>query len=271
MGNYYTRTIRIYPKSIGQILDKEAISKSIVDSALLDYELNVLNNEENEYLDYCFSSKRGSGDFGIDLSEVDVWEIQGGDGTKISLNANRIIDGFGLFFFRFDEIEIKGDISKLEDLIHDIFPRYDSKYQDFPMKKINEVYRYEVNGIYNAGSYYQIGNKENRINYLNRAEFLKLKGEYNSLEGCLISSYQTENLMKVYQRLRNFEMSVKQDEEFYLGLDYLQLNYQGRAVFQIKSNFSNQYQKWIYKSSNWWDNCILPKWIKYETKRKYAW
>ena len=77
--------------------------------------------------------------------------------------------------------------------------------------------------------------------------------------------------MRVYERFSNFELSVKQEEEFYLGLDYLQLNYNGRAVFQIKSNFSNPYQKWIYRSSNWWDNCILPKWIEYKTKRKYAW
>lgn len=271
MGNYYTRTIRIYPKNKNQKLDKDLIIKSIVESALLDNGLNVLNNDGKNYIDLCFSSKRGSGDLGIDLSTVDVWEIQGGDGTRICLNTNRIVDGFGLYFFSFDEIEIKGDISKLDDLINDIFPRYDPRYEKFPLSRKNEIYCYKVNGIYSSGSYYGIGNEENKINNLDKKDFLKLKGQYNRFEGCITSSYEIDNLVKVYQRFNNFELSVKQDDEFYLGLDYLQLNYKGRAVFQIKSNFSNPYQKWIYKSSNWWDNCVFPEWIEYKTKSKYAW
>jgi len=270
VGNYYTRTVRIYPKNKGDKLNKEAICKSVVDTALLDNELNMLNDDTKDYLDLCFSSKRGNADFGLDLSTVDIWEIQGGDGTRICLNANKIVEGHGLFFFRFDEIEIKGEITKLDDLIKDIFPRFNSKYQKFPMKKIEDRYFHNVHGIYSSGCYYEIGNVDNRINKLNRDEFLKLKGEYNSFEGCLTSSYQVENLTKVYQRFRDLDTTVNSKEEFYLGLDYLQLNYNGRAVFQIKSNFENPYHRWIYKSSNWWDNCILPKWIKYHERRRYA-
>lgn len=272
MGNYYTRTIRIYPKDKGQILNKDEIAKSIVNSALLDYELNVLNNDEVNHVDVCFRSKRGNCELGLNLDEVDVWEIQGGDGTKITLNTNKIIEGFGLFFFRFDEIELKvKDESKTEDIIGDLFPHYNPKYQDFPMGIENDKYKHSVHGIYSAGSDYPIGEIEtmNRINKLDKEKFLALKGEYNSFEGCITSSYQLNNLSKVNQRFRDFEHS-DQKSEFYNGIEYFQLNYNGRAVLQIKNNLQNEYQKWIYRSSNWWDNCVLPKWIKYQTRRKYA-
>lgn len=272
MGNYYTRIARIYPKDKEQNLNKEEIAQSIVSTALLDYEVNVLNVEGNDFVDVCFSSKRGNAEYGLNLDEVDIWEIQGGDGTKISMNSNKIVDGFGLFFFRFDEIEIKGDLSNMNDVIKDIFPRYNPKYQKFPMKEIDGKLYYSVHGIYNSNSSYTIGTSENwnRINYLDVEQFLELKGEYNSFEGCITSSNQIDNLSNLYNRFRNFALS-DQKEEFYLGLEYFQLNYNGRPVFQIRNNIINPYQKWIYSSANWWDNCVLPKWIKYQTKRKYAW
>lgn len=272
MGNYYTRLARIYPKNKGIKLNKREIADSIVSSALLDYELNVLDTKENEYVDVCFRSKKGNGEYGLNLDEVDIWEIQGRDGTKITMNSNKIIDGFGLFFFRFDEIEISGDLAKMDDVIKDVFPRYDPKYQKFPMKEIDGKLYHSVQGIYNSNSNYSIGSSENwnRINYLELDQFLELKGEYNGFDGCITSSYQLDNLTNIYKRFRNFELS-DQKEEFYIGMDYFQLNYKGRPVFQIKNNMKNPYQKWIYRSSNWWDNCILPKWIEYKTKRKYAW
>lgn len=272
MGNYYTRIARIYPKNKGHKLNKEEIAQSIVSTALLDYEVNVLNSEQNNFVDVCYRSKRGNAEYGLNLDEVDIWEIQGGDGTKITLNSNKIVEGFGLFFFRFDEIELKGDLSKMDDVIKDIFPHYNAKHQKFPMKEKDGKLYYSVQGIYNSNSNYTIGTSENwnRINYVDMEHFLKLKGEYNGFDGCITSGYQIDNLSNVYKRFRDFELS-DQKEEFYKGLEYFQLNYKGRPVFQIMNNMINPYQKWIYRSSNWWDNCILPKWIKYQTKRKYAW
>lgn len=272
MGNYYTRIARIYPKTRGLKLNREEIANSIVSSALLDYELNVLNSKQDDYVDICFRSKRGNGEYGLNLDEVDIWEIQGGDGTKIALNSNKIVESYGLFFFRFDEIEIKGEISNMDDLIKDIFPHYNSNHQKFPMKENDGKLFHSVQGIYNSNSSYTIGTADNwnRINYLELDQFLKLKGEYNGFDGCITSGYQVDNLSNLYKRFRDFEMS-DQKEVFYKGLDYFQLNYKGRPVFQIKNNMANPYQKWLYSSSNWWDNCILPKWIKYQTRRKYAW
>ncbi len=271
MGNYYTRTIRIYPKDKSKQLNKKEIINSIVNTALLDDELNVLNNEE-QHLDVCFRSKNGHCDLGVNLEKVDIWEIQGGERTRITLNENKIINEFGLYFFTFDEIELKvKDESNFDDIIGDIFPQYNPQYQDFPMKIEKDKYTYPVQGIYNADSDYPIGDVKNmnRINLLNKVEFLKLKGEFNRFDGCIASSYILDNLTKVYQRFRDFELS-DQKSEFYLGIEYFQLNYMGRPVLQIKNNMQNPYQKWIYSSSNWWDNCILPSWLTYQIKREYA-
>lgn len=271
MGNYYTRIVRIYSKEKSNKLDIKLIAENIVETSLLDYELNVFDNIEEGCVDLCWRSKRAGGDLQIEPNLIDTWEIRGGDYTQIFYNGKSLGQrGFdGLFFFRFDELEIKYNNDSIEDILMDIFPHVN------PKDRINAIYtgdsvKFKINGIYRADNDYVIGNKENKINYIDKEKFLELKGTTNLIDGCISNESTINSLTKTIKKFYDFETGQDREVHLYPGLNYLQLNYQNRSVVKIQRDEANKYEPWIYKSSNWWDNCILPEWIEYRTARKYT-
>jgi hypothetical protein len=91
MGNYYTRTVRIY--GIEDTVPIEVICRSIESTALFENELIWHFNKEENRLDLKWNSKRGAGELGIDFSKFYVWEIKGDEINDIyfyNLNSNPI-------------------------------------------------------------------------------------------------------------------------------------------------------------------------------------
>lgn len=268
MGNYYTRIVRIYPKSKSTKLDKVQIAENVVKTALLDYELNVYDNEEENCIDLCWRSKRAGGDIPIDFKLIDVWEIRGGDYTQIFFNgkplSQRTFDG--LFFFRFDELEINYANDSIEEILIDIFPHVNPNNR-LPASSIENTTKFRINGIYRADNDYVIGTQDNKINYLDKKDFLALKGTTNLIDGCISNESKINSLTKVIKKFYDIETGQSQEFNPYPGLTYFQLNYENRPVVQIHKNQENKYEPWLYKSSNWWDNCITPEWIEYKTKK----
>ena len=267
MGNYYTRIVRVYPKNEKIILDKDEISNSIVNTALLDYELNVYDNKRNNCLDFTWRSKRAGGELGIDNSLIDVWEIRGGDYSRIFFNGNLLgnREYNGIFFFKFDEIEISGRLEKLEELMLDLFPYINPK-ERLSLKKKDESFIIKVDGLYKADNDYEVGNEENRINQLSRDEFLKLKGTTNLIDGVLINEWRMQNLSEFIRKFHLYERSIERTEDLYPDMQWFQLNFKNRPVAKISRN-DNDWEPWRYETMNWWDNCMLPEWIEYRIKK----
>ncbi|TPN80978.1 hypothetical protein [Aquimarina algicola] len=267
MGNYYTRIVRVYPKIDKTILNKNEISENIVKTALLDEELNVFDNKENNCIDFIWRSKRAGGKLGIDSSLVDVWEIRGGDYTKMFFNGillnNPKYNGF--FFFKFDEIEIVFEKDKI-DKFQEIFYQFDIEKKILVDKK-QCCFIVNISGTYSADNDYEIGIDENKINNLSKDEFLKLKGTDNFIEGIFVNKYKAQNLSNFLSKFYQFETDEEKTTIPYLGMQHFQLNFKKRPVAKISRNNGNGWQPWIYETMNWWDNCILPEWIEYKNNR----
>ena len=265
MGNYYTRTVRIYPKSRDVRLDKQQIAEHIVKTALLDSEVNVYENFEDNCLDLRWNSKRAGGELGINKELIDVWEIRGGNYAQLFFNENLIgtRETNNLVFFSFDEIEIKSSSGEFDEIMKDIFPYINPK-EWFYERLDDQTVTIPIQGIYRTDCDAVIGDVENKINYLSKDEFLKLEGIVSMIEGCLVNEWKTNSLWNVMNKFHIYERGKIDGESVYPHVDYFQLNWKGRPVAKMDRTDNQHWAVWKYQFACWWDNLIHPDWIAYK-------
>jgi len=158
MGNHYTRIVRVYAKTQERKIDKDAICKSIIDTAYMEHELQVFENREEDCLDLKWTSNRAGGELNLNKEEFDIWEIRGGDYNNIYLNQELIggKEDNGFIFFGFDEIVIRGLTNKIDDFLKDFYLTDNRKYWKKEEEEQNEI-RIVVHGLYSTGIRYDLG------------------------------------------------------------------------------------------------------------------
>lgn len=95
-------------------------------------------------------------------------------------------------------------------------------------------------------------------------ELLKLRGDSSFIEEFLFypsQNYGLDNLLKtVFDDTDNHQYGSEGIE----NLTAIQFLFKRRVVKELKWEKSF----WRFSSSDWWDNCISPKWIEYKAIKK---
>lgn len=261
MANYYTRIVRIYGTE--NIVPVELICKSIEKTALFENELIWNFNKSENRLDLKWNSKRGAGELGIDYSKFHVWEIKANEKNNIyyyNLSSEQIYLKRKTYF-AFDSIIA----SSTNKYINKTF--IDRLTPNKAIKNYTNT-EIEVEGQYNSNCDYEIGEIAAPVNETIKTDiddFLKPRGEY-----IMINKFD-ENYKKgeALNEFLNFTRLHWHPDEYELhnGFNKLEFKWKGRVVNTIERN-KNQYDMWIGKNSDWWDNCKLPAWMKFVKERK---
>jgi hypothetical protein len=256
MANYYTRIIRIYSKTEMEKINIEEITKKIVATATMSDLYYYANMKEGCY-DIKFESKRAGGEINLDYDKFDVWEIREHDifHNEIKHNPKNLTFGF-------DEIHF----DSTNEILNQEFFKYfmELKSSGKAIEK-NGILIMNESGSYYSGIYYDIEfeDSKERIREVDLETFLEPRGETANVDGIM----GNENITKGLDKFNYFAFHNQHDPDvfsLYEGFNSIKFLWEGRLVnIAYKTD-----TYWSGKNSDWWDNCLLPEWIKFRDERR---
>ncbi len=273
MAMIVNKMLRVFPKKqkITEV-DCFAICAHLADTGgeLWEKVIYYVNEEEN-CLDIKYKSRKGRGDLGIEdkLDEFDIWIIENGEGGHDYLHflndrqydmkmSNDLVN-----LYCFDEIRVLGNHNELIKDFHNHFFHTTGYQFAGAFEKIKQnVLSFHVNGVYNAGTIYDVGEEFSRVPELMTKEaFFKprrvsyLEAEFLFLEN---GSYEIQKMLNscLKDKFKGFEWNREHLHE-------IQICYNNRVVKRIETG-----EHWQYYNGEFFDNTVERNWIDYLSLRR---
>lgn len=226
-------------------------------------------NEEENCLDIKYKSRKGRGELGIEdrHNDFDIWIIENYEGgfDKIHFPNSKIykmeISTDTTNLYTFDEIRLKGN---QEGLIKDFYPKFfhfgDNTSSSFFGRVLHcskgDYVSLPVDGIYIAGTIYDVGKEFSRIPELQtKEEFHQPRNVLYWEAEFFILNYEVKKLIQgaLKDKFSSFEWNQS-------NLSEIQFCYQSRMVKKIEIG-----KHWKYFNAEFFDNTVEKNWLGYST------
>lgn len=283
MGWETTRNLRFYPKN-GNLdsIDIASIIEGIIKTARsLSSQIVYSIDDHEKCYNLKFNSSKLSGEVVFDKNKVEVWDLlsfeDGGTNIgNISTMADFKNSYYEIALFTFDQIKVRGKQSKLDFFYKEFLPYYEYLLSEHIMTRNEYEATINMIGFYTANNQHNTGNSKRRKK---RKEFVCLVTENEFQENYTASGLFEDVIMnrnrglkinELIQFLDNFEY-----ENIFEGLESIDFLYENRMVKKVEwmewqdKKTNPKKGHWQYRSSDWWDNCVNPKWKDFKEKKKY--
>lgn len=233
-------------------------------------------NEEENCLDIKYKSRKGRGELGIEdqLEVFDIWNIinyEGGPDYIYCLNSKEYdldMSNDTMNLYSFDEVRLKANHEKL---MQDFYPHFFHFKDDKPpfylekvlRKKENNFVSFKLEGIYNAGTMYNVGAAYSKIpEKVTKEVFFRPRNtSYWEAEFLFLNNIENYAIKKLLQScLKDKLTSFEWDRA---NLVEIQFCYKNRLVKKIETA-----EHWRYYNAEFFDNTIEKHWIDYMALRK---
>jgi len=227
-------------------------------------------NENENCLDIKYKSRKGRGKLGIEdkHQDFDIWLIENYEGGfdniyflyphKYDIKMSEEIN-----LYCFDEIKLKGNHDRLKK---DFYPNFFYLNSSDPSPYLNKIIQegnngfasFKVDGIYTAGTIYNVGKENSHIpELLTKEEFHKPRNvSYSEADFLIINSFGNHGMKKLLRSCINDKFSsIEWDKT---NLSEIQFCFKGRVVKKIETG-----EYWRYYNAEFFDNTVEKNWIDY--------
>lgn len=273
MAVIINRMLRVIPKKLNiNDVDCHTICSNLAKTGgeLWEKVIYYINEEEN-CLDIKYKSRKGRGALGIeeDIENFDIWIIQNYEGGSDYINFSNAKkydidmppDGINLYCF--DEIKLKGNHPQLKRDFYPTFFQFNHNtpplYLEKTLQKEDKGWAsFELNGIYNAGTIYNVGEEYSDVPELvTKDEFHRPRSVfYWEADFLIINNSENYGIKKLLQSCLDDKFNSMEWDQ--TNLTEIQFCFKNRVVKKIELG-----KHWRYFNAEFFDNTIERNWIDY--------
>ena len=274
MAMIVNKMLRVIPKKDKiEAIDCYSICKTLAETGgeLWEKVIYFVNKEEN-CLDIKYKSRKGRGDLGLGIednfADFDIWVIQNYEGGSDFISCYNYLeyelDNAEITnLYCFDEIRLKGNHHQL---IKDFYPNFFQFQENKPpfllkqaiLNQENQFISINIEGVYNAGTIYNVGEEYSDIPELvTKEEFFKPRSvSYWEARFLCLPNRNNYGLKKQLDTcIKDKFESIDWDET---NLFEIQICNKGRVVKKVEIG-----KHWKYYNAEFFDNTIEKNWIDY--------